>query len=105
MVLSNQCCENLLMFRSLAGCWQIFLGVFRTSHFLSEQGTELGTVGTAYLDFRTPLTDMVVRLCGHPARHFGHEPRITVVCVIFGDPLIGIEGIIAFAQSVFEIVA
>lgn len=99
-------CHNSSMIKSFAGCWQMLFGLFGTSHFFGEQGSELGTVRIVYLHFRAPLADMKTRLGSHPTRHPGHEPRIAMLRrVFFRDVLTGMEAIISFAQCVLEIVA
>ena len=93
------------MVKSLAGRGQMFFGIFETSHFFKEQGSKLSAVGIVYLDLGAPLADMIARLGCHPACHSGHEPRVAVLRVLFGDLLAGMEAIVSLAQSVFEVVA
>lgn len=97
--------QSILMFHFLAGCRQVFFGVFKRSHFFNEQGAEFGTLGIVHLDLRTPLADMMTRFGGHSTCHLGHEPRIAVFGVIFSNSLTGMKTVVAFTESVLEIVA
>lgn len=89
----------------LAGCGQVFFGVFKRSHFLNEQGAEFGTLGIVDFDLGAPLADMMTRFGGHSTCHLGHEPRIAVFGVIFSDSLTCMKAVVAFTESVLEIVA
>ena len=68
---------------TLAGRWQMFLGLDRRSHLLRQEGTETRTIGIVNSDILSPVGNVVGTLFSHSAGHTGHEPRVAVLLFVF----------------------
>jgi hypothetical protein len=92
-------------FHSLAGRGQMHLSIHGRSHLFCQHGAESGTIAIVNHDTGSPLAHMVRRGLGHAAGHAGHEPRRTVLGVIWGNRRVRGKGIVTLGQGMLNVVA
>lgn len=97
--------ELIHSFHSLAGRGQMHLSIHGRSHLFCQHGAESGTIAIVNHDIGSPLAHMVWGVLGHAAGHAGHEPRRTVLGVIWGNRRVRSKFVVTLGQGMLNVVA
>lgn len=89
---------------TLAGVWQMIVGIGRRSHLLGQKGSKTRAIGLIDSDILTPVGDMVTRLVGHSTSETRHQPGIAMATLVFVWDGSVVEGIVML-DGMLQVVA